>query len=286
MSDTKNVKIGVCRASFDNTDLGLTKGGVEVSVTTETHKVNVDQYGKTSINELIMGREVTVKVPLAETTLENLVRTMPGATLVSDGAAATGTVTIATNLTAGQTLVIGGKTLTARASAATLTGNYDFVFGATTALTAAALAALINGSSDGILSGLKATVAAAVVTLTALTRGIAANSIALATGTAGISVTVSGATLTGGVAVTKARVDVSTGTSIDLLSLAKVLRLHPKGKMDADVSEDFVVPLAATSGAITFAYQLENERIFNVTFTGYPDSATDKLFYIGDSTAI
>jgi hypothetical protein len=285
MSDTKNVKIGVCRAIFDNNDLGFTKGGVEVSVSTETHPVTVDQFGKTSINEYIMGRTVKVKVPLAETTLENLVRTMPGATLASDGAAATGTVTIATNLTAGQTLVIGGKTITARATVQTLTGNLDFVLGATAALTAAALGAFIDASSDGVLSGLDASVTGAVVTLTARARGTAANAVTLATGTAAGSVTVSGATMTGGVAVTKARVDVTTGTGIDLLSLAKTLRLHPKGKPDSDTSEDFVVPLAATPGAITFAYQLENERIFNVEFTGYPDSTTDKLFFIGDAAA-
>lgn len=83
-SDIKNVKLGVCKVTFDGQDLGYTKGGVEVSVKTETHKVMVDQFGKTPINEYIMGREVQVKVPLAETTLENLVKIMPGATLVTD----------------------------------------------------------------------------------------------------------------------------------------------------------------------------------------------------------
>lgn len=84
-SDIKNVKLGVCKVTFDGQDLGYTKGGVEVSVKTETHKVMVDQFGKTPINEYIMGREVQVKCPLAETTLENLVKIMPGATLVTDG---------------------------------------------------------------------------------------------------------------------------------------------------------------------------------------------------------
>lgn len=84
-SDIKNVKLGVCKVTFDGQDLGYTKGGVEVSVKTETHKVMVDQFGKTPINEYIMGREVTVKVPLAETTLDNLVKIMPGATLITDG---------------------------------------------------------------------------------------------------------------------------------------------------------------------------------------------------------
>jgi len=83
-SNTENVKLGVCRITFDGQDLGYTQGGVEVSVKTETHKVLVDQFGKTPINEYVMGREVIVKAPLAETTLENLVKIMPGAELVTD----------------------------------------------------------------------------------------------------------------------------------------------------------------------------------------------------------
>jgi hypothetical protein len=286
VSDTKNVKIGVCNAFFNNQDLGYTKGGVEVTVSTETHPVNVDQFGKTAINEYIMGRTLKVKVPLAETTLDNLVRTMPGSTLVTDGAFATGTLTIATNLTAGQTVVIGGKTLTARATQATVVGNLDFVVGATAAATAAVIAAMIDSSTDPVLASLNASVAGAVITISAAVRGTAGNAITLSSGTAGASATVSGATLTGGINTTKARVDVTTGTGVDLLSVAKTLRLHPKGKLDTDLSEDFVVPLAATPGALTFAYQLENERIFNVEFTGYPDPTTDKLFYVGDPSAV
>ena len=81
----ENVKLGVCRVLFDGVDLGFTKGGVEVSVATETHEVQVDQAGQTPINEYIMGRTVSVKAPLAETTLENLVAIMPGAKLITDG---------------------------------------------------------------------------------------------------------------------------------------------------------------------------------------------------------
>ncbi|EXR82008.1 hypothetical protein J682_3459 [Acinetobacter baumannii 214216] len=83
-SDVKNVKLGVCKIMFDGVDLGFTKGGVDVTVSTETHKVQVDQFGQTPINEYILGRTVVVKAPLAETTLENLVKIMPGATLVTD----------------------------------------------------------------------------------------------------------------------------------------------------------------------------------------------------------
>lgn len=169
-SDTQNVKLGVCTVTFDGVDLGYTQGGVEVSVTTDTHEVQVDQFGTTPINELIMGRSVMVKVPMAETTLENLVKIMPGATLVTDG-----------------------------------------------------------------------------------------------------------------IDPTKKRVDVTTGINSSLLDSAAELRLHPKGALTT--AEDFVVPIAATAGALTFAYKTDTERVFSVEFNGYPDPVTDKLFFIGDSTA-
>ena len=112
-SNTKNVKLGVCKISFDGTDLGYTKGGVEVSVKTDTHKVNVDQFGKTTVNEYIMGRELTAKVPLVETTMQNLVAIMPGAFLtMAGGKVATGKITITTNPSDGNTITIGGTTLT------------------------------------------------------------------------------------------------------------------------------------------------------------------------------
>jgi hypothetical protein len=83
-SSAENVKLGVCRIYFGGVDLGYTKGGVEVEVSTETHKKTVDQFGETEIDEYIMKRTCVVSAPLAETTLENLVTIMPGATLVTD----------------------------------------------------------------------------------------------------------------------------------------------------------------------------------------------------------
>ena len=169
-SDIKNVKLGVCTVKFGGVDLGYTKGGVEVTVKTDTHKVNVDQFGKTPINEYIMGREVTVKVPLAETTLDNLVKIMPGATLVTDS-----------------------------------------------------------------------------------------------------------------VDPTKKVVNVPTGIGTNLLDIANELVLRPVGKNDA--SEDFTVFKAGTAGALSFAYKLEDERIFNTEFNGYPN-ADGKLFAVGDTSVV
>jgi hypothetical protein len=172
MSDTRNVKLGVCQLFYDGVDLGYTKGGVEVSVSTETHKVEVDQFGKTPINESIMARTCMVKAPLAETTLANLVAIMPGASLVTDD---------------------GDPTIQ--------------------------------------------------------------------------------------------RVDVTNSVGTDLLSLAKPLILHPQANAASDRSDDFVVFLAGTGGALQFAYKLEEERIFNVEFNGYPSSATLRIFAVGDLEA-
>lgn len=97
-SDTKNVKLGVCSVSFAGADLGYTKGGVEVTVTTDTKKVQVDQFGQTVINEIIMGRNCMVKVPLAETTVTNLAAIMPGAALSGSGASQRVDVTTAVGL--------------------------------------------------------------------------------------------------------------------------------------------------------------------------------------------
>lgn len=167
---TTNVKLGVCKVSFGGENLGFTKGGVEVQVETESHVVSVDQTGSTPISEYITGRTVTIRVPMAETTIDHLVAIMPGATKVTD-----------------TTTPIG----------------------------------------DGIYA------------------------------------------------------EVKTGVGTDLRSVAKVLRLHPISLADSVKSEDFVVPLAATTGALSFAYKLDEERVFNVEFKAYADD-NGKLFYFGN----
>lgn len=169
---TENVKLGVCSVTYNSIDLGLTKGGVEVDVSTETHEVIVDQFGNAPVNEYVIARKVTIKVPLAETTLINLAAIMPGTTIITDG-----------------------------------------------------------------------------------------------------------------VTPTKKRADITNATGINLLALAHKLVLHPKALGALDKSEDFVVPLAGTSGAISFAYKLDEERIFNVEFKAYPNSTSGLLFTIGDETA-
>jgi len=162
-SSTENVKIGVCRVYYNGADLGYTKGGVSVSASTDTYEVKVDQFGETPVSENITARSVTVTVPMAETTIDNLVKIMPGATKTGD------------------------------------------------------------------------------------------------------------------------KVDVETAIGTNLLSIAKELRLRPLANADdtdvvagvlagGDNSEDFVIHKAGTGGSLEFAYNHDSERVFNVTFKGYPDS--------------
>lgn len=80
LPDVTNVQVGVCTVSFGGTDLGHTKGGVEVSYEPVLHDVAVDKYGETPVEQYLVGEKLTVKVPLAEYTIANLRRAMPQAT--------------------------------------------------------------------------------------------------------------------------------------------------------------------------------------------------------------
>lgn len=172
-SSTENIRMGTCKILYNGVDLGFTMGGVEVAVATTTHETKVDQFGDTVANEYIMGRTITVTVPLVETTVDNMAAIMPGATLYTDN----------TNPQA-----------------------------------------------------------------------------------------------------PKKNVVVTSGTGLSLLDRAKTLTLHPIAKADTDTTEDLVIPLAATAGAMNFAYKYDAERVFNCEFKGYPDSETGVLFTYGDKT--
>ena len=166
-SDTANVKVGVANITFAGADLGYTKGGVEVEVTTEKYTVTVDQFGNSPINDYLIGRSISVTTPLAETTVDNLIITMPGATKIG-----TGTV----------------------------------------------------------------------------------------------------------------KAEVTTGVGVNLIDVADELVVKPQAAVDE--SETITIPKAATAGNMSFAYQLDSERIFNVEWSGYPDPTTKLLYIFGDKAAV
>ena len=111
-----------------------------------------------------------------------------------------------------------------------------------------------------------------------MTYGTAGNAYTLAKSSAGILL--AAPTFTGGVDGDLSVV-VTTAVGTSLLSGAKKLVLHPKELPDTDLSQDFVIPLANTAGAVKYTYKLDTERLFDVTFKGYPDPVTGQLFSVG-----
>lgn len=84
MGNIKNVHIGVQKIKYGGEDLGHTSGGCEFAYEPEYTDIVVDLYGNTVVDKALTGEIVRVTVPLAETTLENLKKVIPTATLVED----------------------------------------------------------------------------------------------------------------------------------------------------------------------------------------------------------
>lgn len=272
-SSTENVKLGVCNVLFDGVDLGFTKGGVEVEVATSTKEVMVDQMGETPIDEIIMGRTVSATVPLAETTLENLVAIMPGSELISDGVQALGSVEFLNAAPVdGDSVKLGGLTFTFKA---TPVGAYDLPIPATAAAAAVALGDAIDAAPIPYVT----TVTGGDVVIAAKYAGASYNTTIVVTAATPANIVADD--VDGGVDATKAQVVVSTGVNTSLLKLAKTLVLRPKGTNGED---DFTIYRAMCPGALNFAYQFDNERVFNAAFKGYA-GATGELFAVGDVTA-
>ena len=80
MADITNVKLGVCSVTYNDTDLGHTKGGVTVTYEPTYHDMTVDAYGETVIDKRLLGEKLTATVPLAESTLANLQIAIPEGT--------------------------------------------------------------------------------------------------------------------------------------------------------------------------------------------------------------
>ena len=268
-SSTNNVKLGICTITFAGVDLGYTKGGVEVEVATETFKVMIDQFGNTPVKEYITARTCVVRCPLAETTLEILDQIMPGSTFTDN---ATKQVT---------TVVEAVPTATTEYIIRVNGVDYPFTTSGTPtqAELADGLVAVVNGDPARAMD------AANVTDDLVLTARVSGESYVvvespLSTGN------FDSVTETTPAAAGAKRVDVITSISTDLLSLASTLSLHPVSA-GSDVNEDFTVPLAATGGAISYNYKLDEERIYNVEFNAYPDDTQGGLlFQVGDLTAV
>lgn len=90
MGTISNVKLGPCSVKLGGVDLGHTKGGVTVMYTPEYKDIQVDQYGNTVAERVLIGEKLTAQVPLAEATLANIENAIPAATDVGSARATIG----------------------------------------------------------------------------------------------------------------------------------------------------------------------------------------------------
>ncbi len=78
--DITKVKLGTCQVTFNGTDLGHTIGGCEATYEPMFKAINVDKYGGTDVERILIGEKLSVKIPLAETSIANLAAAMPHGT--------------------------------------------------------------------------------------------------------------------------------------------------------------------------------------------------------------
>ena len=278
-NNPNSIRLGACRVRWGGRDLGMTKGGVDVTIKAQNKPIEVDQFGKTIVQEYVMGRSIMVKVPFAETDLDSLYSLLKtsGGTLTDNGVRASGTLTFSANPAAADTIVVAGHTFT---FVTAVTGADQILIGATPAATIVNAVRVLNASSDSNVTQLQFTGSATTITISPYKSGVAGNNFVISrTGTA---VTTSGATLTGGVDATSRLAVVQSGAGIGLYGTALPLVLHPIDRADNDFTEDFVVPLANNGGSLTFAYKVDVERIFVLEFTGYVNVSNKTLFTYGD----
>jgi hypothetical protein len=86
----ETIKVGVCDCywkdpgSTSEVFLGLTKGGCDLTYTPTWHEIEVDQFGKSATESVLIGETIKVKIPLAETDLDKLQMFSHTATTVLD----------------------------------------------------------------------------------------------------------------------------------------------------------------------------------------------------------
>lgn len=128
----ENIKLGACNVTFKGAALGLTKGGVEVSVETTTYPITVDQHGETVIDEFITKRTFKVTVPMAETTIALLGLALPGSSVDSGQLVVKDAVGLSLIDTAGALELVptggGGSDEPVSFPKANTAGNFSFAY--------------------------------------------------------------------------------------------------------------------------------------------------------------
>lgn len=88
MGDIQKLELGpaLIEMGDDLVDMGFTKGGVVMTIETETAPVMTDQFGNVVMKDIIVGRNVTFTIPFAETDLTKLSTFIPLASVSVSGA--------------------------------------------------------------------------------------------------------------------------------------------------------------------------------------------------------
>jgi len=93
MGTIENLELGPAIVEFGVSgalvDLGFTKGGVTMTITTDVADVTTDQFGTVIMKQILVGRNVVVRCPFAETDLAKISSFIPLASGVTDATSAT-----------------------------------------------------------------------------------------------------------------------------------------------------------------------------------------------------
>ena len=71
----------------NGTSIGHTNGGAKFAYEPEFEDINVDQYGTTIVDKVLVGEAVRITVQMAESTQANFHRAMPATTITNSGLA-------------------------------------------------------------------------------------------------------------------------------------------------------------------------------------------------------
>lgn len=78
-----NVKLGHADLTYNDTAVGLTKGGTTISIAPEFYEKTVDKFGNTPVGVSEIGTRVEVKTIVSEFTLDNIKAAIANAELQS-----------------------------------------------------------------------------------------------------------------------------------------------------------------------------------------------------------
>lgn len=87
MGDISKLELGPALIEMGDglIDMGFTKGGITMTIETETSPVTTDQFGTVIMKDILVGRNITLTIPFAETDLTKLSTFIPLASVSVSG---------------------------------------------------------------------------------------------------------------------------------------------------------------------------------------------------------